>query len=118
MANGAKIDAADKGGSVPLHWAANSGADAVLKKLLELKADPNATNRQGETAMHWAASNDQQRSVSALIDARADMTIRSTGQAKLTPLEAAKVNGQRNTAIFMARFMPTVEGEDDGGMSL
>jgi ankyrin repeat protein len=51
---GADPNAADKGGTTPLHRAVRNRCATAVKALLDLGADPQATNRSGSTAMQLA----------------------------------------------------------------
>lgn len=53
---GAKVNAIRTDGTAPLHLAAKTGSEAVVKVLLKEKANINAKNDQDETPLHKAAS--------------------------------------------------------------
>jgi ankyrin repeat protein len=69
---GADVDAAENDGTTALHWAAYSGADALVVALLDAGADPNIPNRYGLTPLQAAADGGFAVSVVALLDAGAD----------------------------------------------
>eukprot|EP01064_Diplonema_japonicum_P010007 TRINITY_DN17386_c0_g1_i1.p1 TRINITY_DN17386_c0_g1~~TRINITY_DN17386_c0_g1_i1.p1 ORF type:complete len:252 (+),score=43.90 TRINITY_DN17386_c0_g1_i1:64-819(+) len=54
VAHGAKVDAADDGGTTPLHYAASRGHVEVLSRLLECGADPSCTDFAGLTPCETA----------------------------------------------------------------
>ena len=70
------------GGSTPLMTAALYGDAALVKHLLKLGADPNATNSAGATALMWAAPDPEKMRL--LLDAGADVNARSDDRR--TPL--------------------------------
>jgi hypothetical protein len=73
---GADVQATDPGGTTSLMFAAynEAGDDRVVKRLLELKVDPNAKNKKGETALQWAMRRGSTPAVEALRRAGASDT--------------------------------------------
>ncbi len=55
IAKGADVNAKDKDGGTPLHWAAKNGHKDVAELLIAKGADMNARNKDGGTPLHWAA---------------------------------------------------------------
>ena len=49
-----KIDEENENGETPLHVAAQTGADAIVLRLLEAGADPNQADSGGHTALSIA----------------------------------------------------------------
>ncbi len=74
---------------------------SVVRALLELKANPNATNGSGRTAMHYAATYGDTEVVSELIKAKADYNIRQTAGGPPTPLMAASFQSKVRTAMYL-----------------
>jgi ankyrin repeat protein len=78
-------------GSVPLIDAArNTDRDAV-RRLLQEKADVNATEGDGTTALHWASYRDDGESAAMLI--RAGANVNAANDLGATPLWTASLNG-------------------------
>ena len=71
-----------------LHFAAGSGRNDVVKKLLDAGAELNAANKNGATPLHYAISSRHSETAMLLIDAGADIHAKNcNGQ---TPLDCAK----------------------------
>lgn len=68
-------------GSTPLMTAATFGKIAIVKALIEGKADLNLKNNEGSTALHAAAFFCRIEIVQMLIDAYADKTIKNNHAA-------------------------------------
>ena len=76
-------------GSTPLISAATFGKIAIVKALIDAKADLSLKNNDGATALHSAAFFCQVEIVQLLMDAKADKTIRNNFGA--TPRESIMV---------------------------
>lgn len=55
--NGHPVEEKDSDGNTSLHWAAWFKIDALLYKLLDAGAKPDACNLSNETPVHWAAKS-------------------------------------------------------------
>ena len=77
MDHGAKLEARDQAGSLPLHDAALGGNPDVLRALLRRRADLAAvTPDTRQTALHLAASWGRYEAVRVLVEAGADRNAR------------------------------------------
>jgi ankyrin repeat protein len=70
--DGSDVAAAENDGTTALHWAAYTGADALVAALLDAGADPNSRNRYGLTPLQAAADGGFAGAAVALLDAGAD----------------------------------------------
>jgi ankyrin repeat protein len=71
--------------------AAKAGHHAVLRDLVQRKADVNVAAPDGTTALHWAVQRDDVESVELLIRAGAD--VRAVNRYGVAPLILACING-------------------------
>jgi ankyrin repeat protein len=55
LEQGAELEVKDKGGQMPLSWAAANGHEAVVKLLLEEGAELQSKSSSGRTPLSWAA---------------------------------------------------------------
>lgn len=88
LAHGAKPDARDGDGRMPLHRANHVSAEVLLRH----GADAHAIDRQGNTALHVAAERDG-RMCRLLI--KAGVPVNARNQSGLTPLHFAVLEGER-----------------------
>jgi ankyrin repeat protein len=70
-----------------LHWAVETGYEALTDRCLELGAEVDAVDVHGETALHYAARNRRYEIVKILIRANADSSV--VNSYSLTALECA-----------------------------
>ncbi len=76
--NGANINAKNRYGVTPLHWAATNDDPELLRFLLDRGADVDATTSYGNTPLHWAVRwSWSEPSISILISAGANLDILS-----------------------------------------
>src|SRR6266511_3672602 len=73
--SGADVNAKNRRGSTPLHWAMHD--EAKVRLLIDSKADVNVQNGAGETALMFAASNGNPKAVALLLDRGADARVRT-----------------------------------------
>ena len=99
---GADLEARDKDGNTPLHWAARTtGTPAVIDALLKAGADPKVRDDAGDTPLHWAAwSTDNPSVIEMLLKAEADLKARRNSGH--TPLHVAARRGNGNPDVIKA----------------
>eukprot|EP00658_Telonema_sp_P-2_P038215 TRINITY_DN27455_c0_g3_i1.p1 TRINITY_DN27455_c0_g3~~TRINITY_DN27455_c0_g3_i1.p1 ORF type:complete len:313 (-),score=78.93 TRINITY_DN27455_c0_g3_i1:47-985(-) len=71
MDRGANVTLAKQDGTTALHHAAASGDEALVRSIVEAKADLEATSPSG-TPIHWAAGEGAMCTLKALLDLKAD----------------------------------------------
>lgn len=70
-ANPGLVNAADRAGNTPLHYAAGFGSLETMKLLLDKRGDVNAKNKRRSTPLHWAIPNEAK--VRMLLDRGAEV---------------------------------------------
>jgi len=70
---GADVNAIDKNGATPLHWAASEGHTQIAKMLIESGADVNTKDKDGTTPLQWASSERHIQIAKILIEIVADV---------------------------------------------
>jgi predicted Fe-Mo cluster-binding NifX family protein len=84
IANGADVNKQCLHGWTPLHNAALSGDEAIVKLLIAHKANINVQNNLGDTPLHCALQKGQKNAARILINSGADTTIKNNkGEAAL-----------------------------------
>lgn len=68
-------DAVDELGRTKLHFAANNGILATVKKLLDAGIDVDAQDDIGWTALHFAAQNNHFKTIELLLEYKANPNI-------------------------------------------
>ncbi|OQD64127.1 hypothetical protein PENPOL_c008G08361 [Penicillium polonicum] len=103
-------DNRDKKGRTPLSWAAGNGYDAVVKQLLEIDVDIDASEVFGRTPLSRAAENGHDAVVKQLLEADVNVELSSDGW---TPLSWAAVNGHSAVVkqLLEADVDPDATGE-------
>ena len=102
LRSGADLEARNKYGRTPLHYAAMfNGNPAVTNLLMEAGADPNVRDQRSRTPLHGAArANENLAVITALLDAGAELDVRS-GLDGGTPLHRAAAANE-NAAVIDA----------------
>ncbi len=111
VAQGAAVRARNRRGAEPLHYAADGGPSKyrdsdgqreVIAYLIEVGADPNATDKSGVAPLHRGVRNRSSAAVSALIDRGADPL--RANKSGSTPLHLAVQNtGKSNSGSDAAK---------------
>lgn len=83
LEKGVSVNAKDKDGATPLHWAACSGFAEIAELLIDAGADVNATNKEGTSVLPWAILNARTEVAELLIDAGADVDVITGGRSML-----------------------------------
>jgi len=102
---GADVNEIDNRGIWPLLAAATDGNTAMVKLLLQLKANPNRHDQYQYTALHEAASLGFRNVVEILIDAKADINARDIND--ITPLGYAERSPSLETAELLREYGAT-----------
>ena len=77
IAAGAKVDARDKQGKTPLHYAVGMGWTDTVNLLIAADAKVEERDRFGRTPLHHAAANGRAESIIALLDSGASAAART-----------------------------------------
>lgn len=100
-----------------MHIAAGKGHVAVVKLLLELRADANAPNQSSATPIHCAAAGGYVDMIKTLVEHGAD--VNSTDSSGYTPLHYASVNGHVNAIKVLVSLRCDIDlGANNGSSSL
>ncbi|KAH9956702.1 ankyrin repeat-containing domain protein [Russula dissimulans] len=71
---GVAVDARDKKGRTPLHWATYQGDEVSMAILFKMGANPNVGTWEGLTPLHLAAFTKNESCIAMLLEAGADVT--------------------------------------------
>jgi len=103
-----RVNAEDKEGNYPLHWAARRGAADTARLLIHHGASVNAS-RKGWTPLHEAAYWGQFEVAKLLLENKADIEARS--QARNTPLHTASGTGHIRVAKLLIDHGAKIDAE-------
>jgi hypothetical protein len=98
-----------------LKCAANTGHEAVIKLLLEAKADIESKDLSGQTSLSRAAENGHEAVVKLLLEAKAD--IKSKDSRGRTPLSLAAENGHEAVVKLLLEAKADIESKDLSGQT-
>ncbi|GHT91615.1 hypothetical protein FACS1894122_04320 [Alphaproteobacteria bacterium] len=108
------VNARDRGGKAPLHFAAEMGCDKVADILLERpKINVNAKDAEGKTPLHFAAANGRDKVVLILLDKGKANVDRKDMEGK-TPLHYAAVNGHSKVIELLFARKAIVKKDKNG----
>ena len=99
---GADVNAKDKDGVTPLHWAATNPTPAVLEVLLKAGADVNAEDNDGRTPLHAAAANNPSPAVIEVL-LKAGAKVNANSNRVSTPLHWAAANNPSPAVLEVLR---------------
>jgi len=100
LASNAAVDVRDKGGSCPIHLAAENGLEGVVSQLVGSGAEPDARDDvYGRTALHWASESGNESVVLKLLEAGATADVKDSVKDGNTPLDVAKTTRVANILL-------------------
>jgi serine/threonine protein kinase/ribosomal protein L40E len=110
------VRARDGSNYTPLIWAARRGRLALVRWLLDHKADPNARNRWDNTALHWAAAGGHTAVVLLLCKRGAELNGRESLKGN-TPLHDAADEGRYEAVRALLRAGASIERRNKAGLT-
>jgi len=100
-------------GFTALHDAVKGNREAIVKLLIDRKADVNARDQTGVTPLHTAARWSSPQVVKLLLDAKADVSAKD--KAGRTPLLEAVSSGNADIVKLLIQAKADVHAKDDNG---
>ena len=91
LKHGASVNATNRGGQTPLHFAAGHDRLPAVRILLGANADPNAKDKDGRTPLHVSVQRGNGGVTRALLEHGADVD--SASKSGVTPLKIAEARG-------------------------
>jgi hypothetical protein len=100
LSSKASVAVRDKGGSCPIHLAAENGLEGVVGQLLDAGAEVDARDDvYGRTALHWASESGNEGVVLKLLEAGGTPEIKDSVKDGNTPLDVAKTTRIANILL-------------------
>ncbi|XP_042882906.1 adhesion G protein-coupled receptor L2-like isoform X2 [Penaeus japonicus] len=116
LEQGVQVDARDKQGWTPLHNAANSGNEELVRLLLTHGADVNAKDYQyGRTPLHLAVWSGKKREAQSLLIAGANVNAKDNYGS--TPVQLATIQHFHDVALVLLSYCPDLRLTDNKGMT-
>ena len=113
LEHGADINAQNRQGLTPLHWASNSGTPEVVRVLLEHGADVEVKDDTGRTALHWTSSSGRLEVVRLLLEHGADVVVKDNSGK--TALHWASKRGKLEIVHLLLEQGADVEVKNNDG---
>ena len=113
---GVLVNAADRFGHSPMHYAAYKGNSSIVEYLLDRGGDPNARGRHDSTPLHSAAWGRNRRTLEVLLENGADVNAR-TDEGE-TPGMTASLRGEKETLEILLALSADPHAKDIHGTGL
>jgi hypothetical protein len=109
----AEVDSKDdRCGQTPLSWAAESGHEAIVKLLLNSKAEVDSKDNDGRTPLSLAAENGHEAVVRLLLASKAKVDPKDDYYGR-TPLSLAAMSGHEAVVRLLLASKAEVDSKDD-----
>jgi ankyrin repeat protein len=96
------LSSTDYQGRTGMHFAASSGKDGIVDRLLENKADCNVLDGDGWTPLHWACRQSDTEVIKSLLSHGADHSCKS--QHGWTPKHVAIFHSKKEVLSLLASW--------------
>jgi ankyrin repeat protein len=110
---GLDVNATNKAGWTPLHYAALRSRTAVVEALLAQGADPNLQSKRGKAVLHFCGERGLEDIAKQLITAKASVSLRD--ETGWTPLHFAAVKGHADMIQLLVKAGADINAQSDGG---
>lgn len=108
-----EVDAVDKDGRSPLHWAAYKGFVDPIRLLLFMDAYLGRQDKEGCTPLHWAALRGNLEACTLLVQAGTKEDLLAVDSTGCTPAQLASDKGHRHVALFLSNARKVYEARWD-----